>query len=113
MVVMPYIAKELLHLPLYAGMTFSFVVFLFLTPGIANQYFLLPVIFACLEVGAWFVIYQFFTTIFLLGSNSGVDIPYIPALWNTVWFATLGWTLGYFVNLKPAVRGFLEHIAKN
>jgi hypothetical protein len=70
----------------------SFLAFLILTPGIGEQYFVLPVIFGSLSAGFGYNIFTIITTVFLLGSAGNVNLP-IPSIWISVWIASIIWLI--------------------
>jgi hypothetical protein len=89
----PFIARHYLNLSLPRAMTLAFVVWITSTYGIAEQYFILPIIWGSIFPGTWYWIFTATATVFLMGSPNNLDIPHIPAIWNTVWFAAGGWFL--------------------
>jgi hypothetical protein len=73
------------------------VAFLVLTPGIGEQYFLMPVIWGTITLPSWYWVFTLLAGIFLAGSRNNINIPLVPSWWNTVWFAAVGWLLSHFV----------------
>lgn len=104
MMLVPFIAKHYLKLSLAQGLLFAFVAFITLTYGIAEQYFILPILWGSILPGAWYWGFTLVATIFLIGSPNNLDIPYIPAVWNTVWLAASGWLLSYFLTWRTGPK---------
>jgi hypothetical protein len=96
MALAPLIAKSRLRLPLTQAMEFSFVAFLALTPGIGEQFFILPAIWGSLSLSPWHWVYTLAAAVFLAGSPRNIHLP-LPSIWNTVWLAATIWLLSYCV----------------
>jgi hypothetical protein len=72
--------------------------------GIGEQYFLLPIIWGSIFASRWYWAYTLVATVFLAGSPNNIDLPYLPALWNTVWLVVTGWLLSYVLTVKPSLK---------
>lgn len=95
-VILPYIARHKLKLSLETSMTFAFVSFLAFAPGIAVQYFLLPVLFGSIQISVPFFGYCLLTTYFLLGNPDNLALP-IPFNWNIAWIGCAAWFIHNFI----------------
>lgn len=101
MVLLPLIAERL-RLPLVQALELGFVLMLTLIFSIGEQYFILPILVGSIFASRWYWAYTAVTTIFLLGSENNLHLPFVPSIWNTVWLVLLGWALSYFVTWKTA-----------
>ena len=80
----------------------SAVVMLATIFGIGEQYFLIPVLFSTAFRGRWYWTYTAAATLFLVASRNNLDLLPIPAPWNLVWLAALGWAI--HLALRPTGR---------
>jgi len=105
MAALPSIARERLALGLPQAMSFSALMLLTMIDGIANQYFLVPIIFGSLapRVGYW--VYTAAATAFLLASTDNVGVLPLAIPWNVVWVAAVVWAVEMVV--RPAPRRVL------
>lgn len=95
-VILPYLAKQKLKLSLESAMTFAFISFLVFTPGIAVQYFLLPVLFGSINGAIPLIGYSLLTTYFLAGNPDNLGLS-IPNNWNIGWIACASWFIWFFL----------------
>jgi len=70
----------------------SFLAFLILTPGIGEQYFVLPIIFGSIFPKFGYYLFSIITSIFLLGSKGNLHLP-IPSIWISVWIVSIIWLI--------------------
>lgn len=104
MVIIPYATKQHLYFSEVKAMELSFVGLLVFIYGIGEQYFLLPIIWGSIFASRWYWAYTAVATVFLVGSPNNIDLPYILALWNTIWAVVTGWLLSYALVVKPSLH---------
>lgn len=102
MLALPFFAKDYLNLPLVNAMELSAVALLASVYGIAEQYFIIPVVFGSIFLSVPYAIYTAATTIVLVTNPENVHLVAVPNLspahlslvwwlWNLSWLALLGW----------------------
>lgn len=84
---------DAIKVSLSKAMKVIFVSFLALTPGISEQYFLLPIPWGSIHRTKLFWFYSIVVTLFLLSSDRNVYWLHIPNVWNTVWLAAVVWLI--------------------
>lgn len=66
--------------------------FIAFTPGIGDQYFILPIALAVLDQNYWFVLYSIFTSLYLFGSSAQFNINFFKIFTNNyIWLISLFW----------------------
>jgi len=85
-------------IPLLESLVLSFVSFLVFAPGMSEQYFILPIIFASAIPGWGYAIFTCVTTVFLMGSQNNLHLP-VPSIWMSVWIAASTWLLFFLIKL--------------
>lgn len=108
MLLMPFLAKDYLRIPMAKAMELSFVAMLALIYGIGKQYFLLPIIWGSVFGSGWYWAFSAMATMFILGNpESKIHVPYLsnlPGQWNQVWLVAMAWMLSYFLTWKVDIR---------
>jgi len=87
----------------------SCLIFLVFAPGMAEQYFILPIIFASALPDWGYLIFTIITTIFLTGSPNNIQIQPI-SIWMTVWIAALVWL---FLFIRPIHFFYVKWLLKS
>ncbi len=62
------------------------------------------IIWGSIFASRWYWAYTLVATVFFAGSPNNIDLPYLPALWNTVWLVVTGWLLSYVLTVKPSLK---------
>lgn len=111
-VLAPAIARNVLKLPFLKSMSFTFLLFLAFAPGIALQYFLLPILFSGYLPDLWLGIYTAFAAFFILGSPDNLSLP-LPHFWNTVWVVVVAWLLSFSMTVRKHLLAFANILRAN
>ncbi len=116
MLLMPFLAKNYLRIPVAKAMELSFVAMLALIFGIGKQYFLLPIIWGSIFGSGWYWVFSAMAAMFILGNpEAKIHIPYLsnlPGQWNQVWLVAMAWMLSYFLTWKVDIRLMLPALFK-
>lgn len=93
MAALPFVVRDRLKLPLVSGMELSGVALLTTIYGIAEQYFIIPVILGSITLSRPYFIYSAIATVVLLGSGANVHVLHPPIQWHGIWLPD--WNLAW------------------
>lgn len=66
--------------------------FIVFTPGIGDQYFVIPIALAIININFWFYLYSLLTILYLLGSSAQFNVgTYKIFSFNFIWLTALFW----------------------
>lgn len=82
------------------------LMFITFSPGISDQYFILPIALGALDNSVWFIFYSIFTTLYFLGSGAQFNIQLFKIFSNNIIFIiSLFWFTSILIyNYKPGKR---------
>lgn len=91
MLLLPFVAKAWMEMPIDQALLLSFLAFLSLTHGIGVQYFIFPAIFGCLLISRWHALFSGVAGLVLV-------LKYMLGItpWNFVWLVVTGWFFSHF-----------------
>ena len=104
--VLPFMAKNLLKLPVERGMAISFIALVVMTYGFAEQYLIMPVIWGSIFLSnGWHWLFTLFAALFLVNSPNNINLNgemiYYDRTWLfPAWLAAVGWLLGSVIPWK-------------